>query len=149
MSGFNSKQNGFTIPEVIVAGILMVILCVGTLSAFDFAIRINRGNNLRMQSLSVLQEQVERYRSIKFVPVGTDPLLLQTGSPHNLGVQTSADGRTFNVFATVQNLPAGTTDANATFKQITLTATPVDVEAGWLSNASLNTQVALQRVRSN
>jgi type II secretory pathway pseudopilin PulG len=149
MPANRSKEKGFTIPEVIVAGILMMILCVGTLTAFSTAIQINRGNNLRMQALSVLQEQVEFYRSIKFVPVGTNPLLLQTGSPHNLGVQNSADGRAFNVSATVTNLPAGTTDANATFKQITITATPVVVEAGWLSNSNLNTTVTLQRVRSN
>jgi type II secretory pathway pseudopilin PulG len=149
MSGSYSKQNGFTVPEVIVAGILMMILCVGTLSAFSFAIQVNRGNNLRMQALSVLQAQVERFRSLKFVPLQTvsDPLLKQ--GTWSLGVQTSADGRAFNVSATVLNLPSPTTDVNATFKQITITATPVAVEAGWLSNANLNTQVTLQRVRSN
>ena len=142
-------KNGFTIPEVIVAGTIMIILCVGTLTAFSFAIQINRGNNLRMQALSVLQEQVEFYRSIKFVPVGTNPLLNEAGSPHNLGVQTSADGRAFNVSAVVTNIPAGTADSAATLKQITITATPVVVETGWLSNSNLNTQVTLQRVRSN
>jgi type II secretory pathway pseudopilin PulG len=142
-------NEGFTIPEVIVAGTIMIILCVGTLTAFSFAIQINRGNNLRMQALSVLQEQVERYRSIKFVPVGSDNLLRTDIGPHNLGVQNSADGRAFNVSAVVVNLPAGTADNAATLKQITITATPVVVESGWLSNANLNTQVTLQRVRSN
>jgi type II secretory pathway pseudopilin PulG len=140
-------ERGFTIPEVIIAGTIMIILCVGTLTAYSFAIQVNRGNNLRMQALSVLQEQVEMYRSIKFVPVGTNAFLNQTGSPHNLGVQTSADGRPFNVSAVVTNLPAGTADGVATFKQITITATPVTAETGWLAN--LNTSVTLQRVRSN
>ena len=53
----------------------MIVLCVGTLTVFSYAVRINRGNNLRTQALSVLQLEVEYYRSLKFVPVGTDAAL--------------------------------------------------------------------------
>src|SRR5215203_6733339 len=50
---------GFTIPEVIIAGTIMIVICVGTLTVFSYVVKINRGNNLRMQALSVLQAKVE------------------------------------------------------------------------------------------
>lgn len=59
MTRQTSRTRGFTIPEVIVAGSIMIVLCVGTLSVFSYVVRINRGNALRMQALSVLQAKVE------------------------------------------------------------------------------------------
>jgi len=141
------RSRGFTIPEVIVAGSIMIVLCVGTLSVFAFVVRINRGNNLRMQALSVLQQEVEFYRSLKFVPVGTDPQLNQ-GTYTNVRQHTTPDGRVFNVTVVIANVPAGTADSASTFKQITITATPVVAERErWLQN--LHTDVTIQRVRSN
>jgi type II secretory pathway component PulJ len=138
---------GFTIPEVLIAGMIMVIICVGTAQTFVFATRMNRGNNLRMQALSILQKNVEYYRSLKFVPVGSSAQMNQ-GS-YNLGTQNSADGRAFAVTATVTNLN-GTGDADCTYKQITITAYPQLAETeGWLSNTNLNTVVTFQRVRGN
>ncbi len=125
----------------------MIILCVGTLTTFSYAVKINRGNNLRMQALSVLQLEVEFYRSLKFVPVGSNAALDQ-GTYTNVRQRPSSDGRNFNISVIVENLPAGTGDGTATFKQITISAIPVVAEnEGWLQN--LNTTVALQRVRSN
>ena len=140
---------GFTIPEVIIAGVIMVIICVGTLQTFTVAVNYNAGNNLRMQTLSILQRKIELYRSYKFVPVGTDPLLNE--GFHPLGTDTSADGRSFTISATVENLPTPgvTTDAACTLKRITIEAYPTNPATGWLSNASLNTRVTLQRVRGN
>lgn len=150
--------DGFTIPEVIVAGSIMIILCVGTMTAYVQAIKLNRGNNLRMQALAVLQLEVEYYRSLKFVPgLGTPadlnnhrPLVLRAGN-HTLASRTSADGRVFTMSAAVTNLefvPAGTSEEHAIMKEITIVAVPQVAEnEGWLQN--LNTRVSVQRVRSN
>ena len=141
------RVSGFTIPEVIVAASIMIILCVGTLSVFSYVVKINRGNNLRMQALSVLQLEVEFYRSLKFVPVGTDARLNQ-GTYTNVRQHTTPDGRVFNVTVDITNLPAGTADSACTFKQIAISATPVVAEReAWLQN--LHTNVTIQRVRSN
>ncbi len=149
---------GFTIPEVIVAGTLMIILCVGTLSVFSYVVKINRGNNLRMQALSVLQAKVEYYRALKFVPgleTSTDlpnhrHIDLRAGS-HTLSPITTPDGRVFTITSTVTNATpsSGPNDeANCEFKTITITAIPQVAEReGWLQN--LGTGVTIQRVRSN
>ena len=137
-----ANNKGFTIPEVIVAGSIMVILCVGTLSVFSYAIKINRGNKLRMQALSVLQLKVEYYRSLKFVPLysATSPDL-DGRTRTNVGTLNSADGRVFDMFVTIDNDPATagvqTTGNDTTkFKQITIEAIPNVAESeGWLQNA--------------
>lgn len=148
-------QKGFTIPEVIVAGSIMIILCVGTLTVFSYVVKINRGNNLRMQALSILQKEVEYYRSLKFVPgLGTAGDLnnhrsaeIRAGT-HNRPQATAADGRVFNINVVVTNLPAGTAEEACKFKEITINAVPAVTEReAWLQN--LGTNVTIQRVRSN
>ena len=150
---------GFTLVEVIIAGGIMIILCVGTLTVFSYASKINTGNNFRAQAQSVLQLEAEYYRSLKFIPVGSDAALnagtytnparrgLASGTP-----STSADGQTFNINVVINNTPYGgpaVTDANCKFKEITITATPVAAHSGWLSNSNLNTSLVIQRVRAN
>ena len=149
-----TKSGGFTIPEVIIAGSIMIILCVGTLSVFSYSVKINRGNNLRMQALSVLQQKVEYYRSLKYVPIYANTSAELDGCDRtNVGTLTSADGRIFDIFVTIDNDPSTVaidTVGNDTtkFKQITIAATPQVAEnEGWLQN--LNTKVTIQRVRSN
>ncbi len=154
----SAGATGFTIPEVIIAGTLMIILCVGTLSVFAYVVKINRGNNLRIQALSVLQAKVEYYRSLKFVP-GLETAIdlpnhrntdLYAGA-HTLSSITTPDGRVFNITANVTNavpVSGPNDEANCEFKTITITAVPLVTEReAWLQN--LRTNVTIQRVRSN
>ena len=140
-------NRGFTLIEVLIAGGIMIILCVGTLAVFSHASKINTGNNLRAQAQSVLQEEIEYFRSLRYVPAQTDPLLTQ--GTKNLPARTSADGKVFTMTANVTNIfPASSNDANCTLKQIVITAVPaVAPTDNWLSD--LNTKVTIQRVRSN
>jgi type II secretory pathway pseudopilin PulG len=136
-----------------VSAVIMIILAVGTMSVFAYVIRLNRGENLREQALSVMQKQIEHYRSLKFVPNASG----LTSSELNACTRTqvtfggpfySADGRQFNLFVTITNLPEGTTDATTNLKEITVEAVPTLPEAdGWLQN--LDTTVTFQRVRAN
>ena len=152
------SETGFTIPEVIVAGAVMIVLCVGTLTVFSYVVKINRGNNIRMQALSVLQAKVEYYRSLKFVP-GQETTAdlpnhrnadLYAGTHTLTPITTPApDSRTYAITAVVTNLePSGADEAHTRFKQIVITAVPQVAETeGWLQN--LGTNVTIQRVRSN
>ncbi len=137
--------------EVIVASSIMIILCVGILSVFSYVVKVNSGENLRAQALSVLQLEVEYYRSLKFVPVGSSTVL-DGKTATSMGTRTSADGRVFNITVTIDNDPNTSgiqTTGNTTtkFKEITISAVPQTTQTGWLSN--LQTNVTIQRVRSN
>ncbi len=145
------KDIGFTVVEVIVAASIMIILCVGTLSVFSFVVKLNQGNNLRSQALTVLQAEAEFYRSLKFVPDQTiSSIDLQAGTKAQK-TATSSDGTQFYINVTITNKSfnptSPTTEANCTFKEIRIVATPVNPKQGWLAN--LNTDLTLQRVRIN
>ena len=144
---------GFTLPEVLVAATIMIILAVGTLSVFSYVVRINRGENLREQSLSVMQKEIEHYRSLKFVPnssgLTSAELNERARSQTTIGGPFfSADGREFNLFVTITNKPIGASDGITNFKEITIEAVPTIPERDvWLQN--LDTSVTFQRVRAN
>jgi type II secretory pathway pseudopilin PulG len=145
------RPAGFTLIEVLIGGAIMIILCVGILTVFSYVIKVNRGENLRMQALSILQRKVEYYRSLKFVPVNSSAEL-NGMTETNVGTMTSEDGRVFNILVTIDNDPstAGVqigNDSTTKFKEITITAVPATAETGWLAN--LRTNVTIQRVRSN
>jgi len=142
---------GFSLVEVIIAGIVMIILCIGTMTVFTHAVKINRGNNLRSQAQTVLQQEAEFYRSLKFIPIGSDTQL-NGGTYDNVRTRTTPDGRAFYVSVTIDNDPyaAGLqtgSESNCKFKEIKITTVPVAPESGWLSD--LNTTITLQRVRTN
>jgi type II secretory pathway pseudopilin PulG len=144
--------SGFTIVEVIVAGAIMIILCVGILTVFSYVTTINRGENYRMQSLSVLQQEVEYYRSIKFIPNGS-PTELYGGSYNNVRTRTSPNGRIFNISVTIDNDPYSpgiqtNNESTCTFKEITITVTPAVAEkaGSWTSTPQ---KMTIQRVKYN
>lgn len=146
------RSDGFTLVEVIVAGSIMVILCVGILTVFTYFVTINRGENFRMQSLSVLQQEVEYYRSLKFGRIGT-PTELNGGTYSNVRQRTSADGRVFNITVVIDNDPYTNglqtgSDATCTFKEIKITAVPVMPEQSGTWTAAPTT-IDIQRVRYN
>ncbi len=139
-------QRGFTLIEVIIAASIMIILSIGLLGVFSNVVQRNRGENTRMQALSVLQEEVEYYRSLKFIPVGSHGAL-DAGTYNKTGARAGADGRVFNIVVVITNVD-GILDPNSKFKQIVITASlPTGAETGWLED--LRTNVTIQRVRSN
>lgn len=146
--------SGFTLIEVILAGSIMIILCVGILTVFSYTIKLNRGENFRMQALSVLQQEVELYRAAPFVPGTTDPMLIAATKPSTRANVLSADGTRFNVTTewidndvTTPYPTVETSETNCKFKEIKISAVLANPQTGWLAN--LKTEVTIQRVRSN
>jgi prepilin-type N-terminal cleavage/methylation domain-containing protein len=156
-------SGGFTLIEVIIACSIMVILCVGTLTVFSHASKINTGNNLRAQAQSVLQLEAEYYRGLKFIPIGSDSALNggtytnvreRSGADCPVGVDPPPDVCLFRVSVVIDNNPSTTAidtgnESTCKFKQIKITAVPKIARAGWLASASLNTNLVIQRVRAN
>jgi len=150
------SDSGFTLVEVIIAGMILVILCVGVLTVFEQVIKLNRGNSIRTQALSVLQKKVELYRAMKFEPVAPDPLLAGHDKVTTDTGVASADGTLFDVAVTIDNDPYTNGVQTATsapavqesacqFKEITVEATPHNAQAAWIT--AVKTKVTFQRVR--
>jgi type II secretory pathway pseudopilin PulG len=144
-----NERAGFTLIEVMVAAMLMIILAVGLLTVTSHTVMLNRGNNIRIQAQSALQAEAEYYRTLRFLPVGSDAGL--NAGTYTRPNRVTADNSSFALSVQVinKNLVNGSAsnDSTATLKEITITATPVIAQTGWLAN--LNTNLTIQRVRGN
>ncbi|MGI8639609.1 MAG: type IV pilus modification PilV family protein [Pyrinomonadaceae bacterium] len=147
-----NSESGFSLVEVIIALVILLISVLGVFAAFTFATAYNGGNSRRSQALSVFQQEIELLRSAKFTPtIYNDPLL--TGGVKTPRTVTSlGDGANYLVETTVDNDPftSGVQtggDNTTTLKEITITVTPQSVNGSWV--LAYKTKVVLRRVRAN
>ena len=145
------RSDGFTLIEVIIASSMMIVLVVGVLSAFSYATNINRANNIRSQALTILQNEAEYYRSLRFKRSSTPDPALDARVNHSLGIKKSGDGTDFNVTVTIENLPntpggAAPSNAAVTLKRITIEAEQVGDKGTWFGG---KTNLSILRVKAN
>ena len=141
-------EAGFSLVEVTIAMVVLLIGLLGVSLTYTSVVRYNAGNNLRMQSLAILQQEVEQMRSAKFTPRETDPMLL--GGTKPVRTVTTADGNSFQIQTVVDDDPSTTvvdTNASRTLKQITVTVSGENQSQGWV--AAIPATVTLRRVRGN
>ena len=116
------KESGFSLIEVVISLVIIMIALLGVMSVFTYAVQYNQGNKTRSLALAVLQQEVERYRAAKFNSSATDNFT--PGSPDDgrrdltggrkaSRLVTTSDGNVFNVEVSVDNDPtvANTADA--------------------------------------
>ncbi|HEX8737179.1 MAG TPA: prepilin-type N-terminal cleavage/methylation domain-containing protein [Pyrinomonadaceae bacterium] len=142
------REDGFSLIEVIIAMIILLVALLGVFLTFTYAVNYNAGNNSRAQALSILQQEVELLRSAKFTPGVTDAAL--TGGEKTAKIITAADGSRFRVNITVDDDPFMAnvqTDATKTLKEITVRVTSESPTPGW--QTAVPATVFLRRVRSN
>ncbi len=95
-------EKGFSLIEVVIALIIIMIALLGVFHAVTYAIVYNYGNKTRGQALSVMQQEVELLRSKKFTPAFTDPDL--AGGTRTKLVTTNT-GTVFQVENQIDNEP--------------------------------------------
>ena len=66
------SNQGFTLVEVVISMLIIMVLMLGAFGAMTYAIKYNSGNKARSQAIEVLQQEVERYRAAKFNSTTTD-----------------------------------------------------------------------------
>ena len=109
------KSSGFTLIEVVIALLIIMISVLGVFSVFAYAITYNAGNKARAQALAILQQEVERYRAAKFngipetdnfTPGDPDDGRRDiTGGRKADRVVTASSGLSFTVRVSVDNAP--------------------------------------------
>lgn len=143
-------QEGFSLMEVAVAMVVIMVAMLGVFLTITYAITYNAGNYNRAQSLAVLQAEAEKIRSAKFTPSSTDPLLW--GGTHDPYTVTLPNGTQYVVNIVVDNDPntlgiQGDETVPTSYKEITITSTPASSGQGW--QTAVPTKVVLRRVKSN
>ena len=143
-------EEGFSLIEVVIALVIIMIALLGVFYAFTYAITYNAGNNTRAQALSVLQQEIELMRSVKFGPNYTDTLLL--GGTHTRPTVTAANGNVYRVVHVIDNDPltTGVQDDDTVkppLKEVTITVTLDAPSPGW--QTAVPATVVLRRTRGN
>lgn len=147
-----NNENGFSLVEVIIAMVILLIVLLGVFITFAYAVNYNAGNSSRSQALAVLQQEVEVMRSAKFTPEVTDTTL--TGGTKAPKSVTSGNGNKFIVTTNVDNDPSTPTiieddvaKPKPTIKEISVTVTFAAPTPGW--QTAVPAKIILRRVRSN
>jgi Tfp pilus assembly protein PilV len=109
-------ESGFSLIEVMFAFVIIMIAMLGVLTVFTYAIQYNAGNKTRSEALTILQQEVERYRAAKFnagsPPDNFTPGTLDDGRRDITGGRkatrtvTTATGNIYTVEVSVDNDPA-------------------------------------------
>lgn len=145
-------QDGFSLVEVIIALVVFLIVMLGLVVVFTYAVNYNSGNNARSQALAVMQQEVELLRSAKFVPsIGkTDAVLLGGEKTSRPPTFAPANGGTYLVQITVDDdpfTPGVQVDDTKTLKEITVTVTLASPTPGW--QTAVPAKAVLRRTRAN
>lgn len=141
-----SDQAGFSLMEVIIALVILLIALLGVFYTFTYAVGYNSGNTQRSQALQILQQEAETIRAAKYSPYLIDYVLIGGEKPPK--VVTTTDGNIYLVEITVDDDPftAGVqTDNTKTLKEITISVTSENVVSLWQS--SVPTRVVFRRAR--
>lgn len=154
---------GFSLIEVVIALLIMMIGLLSVAAVFTFAINQNAGNKSRAQALTILQEEAETIRSAKFNGTTTDAIL-QGGIQAQRQV-VAENGNTFLVDIKVDNDPfVGAPDdppqdetyeclspqgdvIPCSLKEITITVSFAAPTPGW--QTAVPSVVRIRRVRGN
>ena len=155
----NKKSDGFSLIEVMMALVVIMIAMLGVFTVFTYAIMYNAGNKTRSEALAVLQQEVERIRAAKFNSTTTDAIL--QGGTQAQRIVSGSEGSSFTVNISVDNDPSVTnvqdetyqclTPQNAvtpcTLKEIVVTVRLAAPNPGW--QTAVPATVTMRRVRGN
>lgn len=144
----NKSESGFSLIEVTIAMMVLLIGLLGVTLSYSWAVKFNAGNNLRMQSLAILQQEVEQFRSAKYTSVVTDSVLL--GGVKTPKTLTTADGNKFTIETTVDDDPFIDNvqiNQSKTLKSITISVSGENQTQRWIT--AMPATVTLRRVRGN
>ena len=133
-------EGGFTLIEVAISLVIMMIAGLGVVTVFAFAVNYNQGAGDRVRAYAVAQQKVEIVRSTAYAD-----LTAALAAEHTDTVEdgdTGIDLRRFDVTMTIVNDLV--IDGTARRKTITVTVTPQRLsDKRWTSGAvSLVTQRA-------
>ncbi len=141
-------QKGFTLVEVVIAMLVLMIAIMGVFMSFTYAVNYNAGNSARSDALAIMQQEVETIRAAKFTPAITDSTL--TGGTKTPKPVTGSSQNKFRVEIFVDDDPYTNgiqVDSTKTIKEIEVRVTLDSPTPGW--QTAVPARVVFQRVRAN
>jgi Tfp pilus assembly protein PilV len=119
-------QQGFSLLEIMIAFVLLMIVTLGAASLFVYAINYNSGAYDRTLAHAVAQKQMENLRRTAFenlvTPAQPEPVI-------------TSSGRRYTVVTTVCADASAGCGGSATMKKITIQVTPLGAGANWVRSS--------------
>ena len=143
-------ERGFTLIEICIALIVMMVAALAAASLFAFAIGNNSAGSDRAQAFALAQQSLEQLRNAGFTSSNTDASLNATNGISQ--TVTGADGRAYTITRTITNNAAGTPMGApaGVLKTIRIDVTPNASGAKWASDAAVSrVTIWTQRARSD
>lgn len=118
-------ERGFTLIEVVIALVILMIVSIGVVPLFFYSITNNSGANDRAITLAVAQRELEKLRDTPFASIAT------TNATGTTSTVTSA-GRSYTVVSVVCGDATCDPNSSATLRTIRMTVTPQGAGPGWV-----------------
>lgn len=112
-------EEGFTLMETCIALVLLLIVSLGVVSLFTYAVKFNSGANERAVAQAIAQHQMEQLRKLSF-----DQVVAAT-------VTVTNQGHDYTVTTTV--CTTTTCGGSDTLKVITVQVTPLSTDTPWVT----------------
>jgi Tfp pilus assembly protein PilV len=135
-----AAERGFTLIELCIAMVVMMVVGLAGAGLFFHAVRSNSGSRSRTLTLAVAQQQMEQLRNVGFNNLEA-AVAANGGSPKVV----VSDGLRFNVATSFSYTPAA--PATPLVKRITLTVTPQNAAGMRWANAPVT--LVVHRATSN
>jgi prepilin-type N-terminal cleavage/methylation domain-containing protein len=139
-------EDGFSLIEVVIALVILLIALLGVFYTFSFAIGYNSSNSQRSEALAVLQQEIETLESAKFNPTAIDQALI--GGEKTQKVVTTLNGNVYLVEVVVDDDPFTNgiqIDNTKTIKEIKISVKNESSFSLW--QMSVPAKVVFRRVR--
>ena len=141
-------EGGFTLIEICISLLIMMIAGLGVVTVFAFAVTYNQGAGDRARAYAVAQQKLEIVRSTAYADLTAALAAAHTGTVER--GESGTDLRRFDVTMTITTNEL-VIDGTPRRKTITVTVTPQALSAGkWSSGAvTLVTQRASNEMGPN
>jgi Tfp pilus assembly protein PilV len=126
ISGPSKDQQGFTLLEVTIALVIMMIVTLGVASVFVYAVNYNSGAYDRTLAHAIAQQQMEALRRTPFANLVT---------PAQPEPVVTSGGRQFSILTTVCDDAAAGCGGSSTLKKITIQVAPQGAGPNWVRGA--------------
>ena len=110
-------EKGFTLLEIVIALVIMMVVGLAAVGGFAFAIRYNLAASDRAASMSIANSAIEKLRALPFTDSGLAAATTTT---------TVSDGASRTYTLTVTVADAVIVSGKTTLKSITVVVTPVN-----------------------
>ncbi|MBX7171307.1 MAG: prepilin-type N-terminal cleavage/methylation domain-containing protein [Pyrinomonadaceae bacterium] len=139
-------QVGFSLVEVLIALVILLVALLGVFYTFTFSIGYNFGNTQRVESVAIIQRELEAFQCAKFSPQVIDETLI--GGIKTPKIVTTMNGNAFLVETVIDDDPFSEgiqTDNSKTIKEITVTVRSENPGSKWQTGVLAKT--VFRRVR--